>query len=58
MFSYDKFKYFKKFKKFENLLIFLSRKKIIKTFKHRGKHITINTLTELEKAKQEIKNFN
>ena len=57
MFPYDKFKYFKKFKQFEKLLIFLARKKIIKTYKHRGKHITINTLTELEKAKKQIKQF-
>jgi hypothetical protein len=30
----------------------------MKTFKHYGKHITINTLTELDKAKQLIKKFN
>ena len=58
IFSHDKFKYFKKFKRFENLLIFLARKKIMKTYKHRGNHITVNTLAELEKAKKQIKQFN
>ena len=58
MFTSDQFHYFKKFTIFQNLLKYLSRKKIMKTYKHKGKHITINTVTELEKAKQEIKKFN
>ena len=58
IFSSDKFKYFKQFKRFKNLLEFLARKKLMKTYKHRGNHITVNTLEELEKAKQQIKKFN
>ena len=30
----------------------------MKTYKHRGNHITVNTVAELEKAKQQIKKFN
>ena len=30
----------------------------MKAYKHIGKHITINTIAELEKAKKEIKKFN
>jgi hypothetical protein len=29
----------------------------IKSYKHYGKHITINTFSELEDAKMKIKNF-
>ena len=58
IFSSEKFDYFKKFKKFQNLLKYLSKNKIMKAYKHRGKHITINTISELEKAKEEIKKFN
>ena len=58
IFSRDKFKYFKKFKRFKKLLEFLAKKKLMKTYKHKGKHITVNTLEELEKAKQQIKKFN
>ena len=58
IFSEDKFKYFNKLKKFKNLLEFLARKGLMKTYKHKGDHITVNTLEELEKAKQQIKIFN
>ena len=58
IFSSDKFKYFNKFSIFENLLKFLSRNKIMRAYKHRGDHITVNTIEELEQAKQQIKNFN
>ena len=53
-FIFDKknFKLFNKFSKFENLLKFLSRKRLMKTFKHFGKHITVNTIHELEQAKK------
>jgi glucose-1-phosphate cytidylyltransferase len=57
IFSSDNFKYFKKFKKFQNLLKFLAKNNLMKTYKHKGKHITINTLEELEIAKQQIKKF-
>ena len=52
MFSSSYFKLFDKFKKFENLIKYLSRKKNMKTYKHVGNHLTINTLAELEKAKK------
>jgi len=54
----DKFcKILKNFKKFENFLDFLSKKKLMKSYKHLGRHITVNTVTELETAKIQIKKF-
>jgi len=50
-------KLFKKFSLFKNFLISSSKKGYFKAFKHNGKHITINTISELEKAKIEIKEF-
>ncbi len=58
MFSNDKFKYFKNFSLFKDLLVFLSRKKLMRSYKHKGNHITVNTIEELEQAKLKIKNFN
>ena len=29
----------------------------MKTFKHKGKHITVNTISELEEAKNQINKF-
>lgn len=52
IFNEKNFKLFNKFSKFENLLKFLSKKRLMKTFKHLGKHITVNTIDELEKAKK------
>lgn len=51
-FSSRNFKFFDKFKKFQDLIKFLSKKNYMKTFKHYGNHITVNTLAELEKAKK------
>lgn len=42
-------------KTFEKFLYLLSNSKNMINHKHRGKHITVNTLTELEKAKKQIK---
>ena len=58
IFSYEKFKLFKKFNKFEKLIKFLALKGYMKTYKHKGNHITVNTLEELENAKKKIKRFN
>ena len=58
IFSFDKFHYFKKFNQFQKLLTFLSKNKLMKAYKHTGKHITINTVSELEIAKQQINKFN
>ncbi len=52
IFNQNNFNLFNKYKKFKDFLKFLSKKKSMKTFKHYGKHITINTLAELEKAKK------
>ena len=30
----------------------------MRAYKHNGNHITVNTVTELEMAKQQIKRFN
>jgi glucose-1-phosphate cytidylyltransferase len=46
-----------RFKKFEFFLNFCANKKLMMSFKHPGKHITINTITELENAKSQIKKF-
>ena len=58
MFSSDNFYLFKKFKKFQELLKFLSKKKLMRAYKHIGNHITVNTVAELEIAKKHIKIFN
>jgi NDP-sugar pyrophosphorylase family protein len=52
IFNENDFHFFNKFDKFKNLLEYLSKKKMMKTYKHSGKHITINTLAELERAKK------
>ena len=56
-FSQKYCKMLSKFEKFEFFLNFCAKKKLMKSFKHLGKHITINTITELENAKSEIKKF-
>ena len=57
IFNENNFNLFNKFNKFKNLLKFLSKKKLMKAYKHFGKHITINTLAELEKAKKSFNQF-
>ena len=57
IFSSEKFYLFSKFKKFQNLLKFLSKKNLMRTYKHVGNHITVNTIAELEIAKKNIKIF-
>ena len=57
VFSNKYLKILKKFKKFENFLFYLAKKKNMKAFKHTGKHITVNTISELEEAKIQIKKF-
>jgi glucose-1-phosphate cytidylyltransferase len=47
----------KKFKTFKNFLKIMAESKYIKSFKHFGQHITINTISELEEAKIKIKKF-
>ena len=57
VFSNKYLKILKNFKKFKNFLYYLSKKNNMKAFKHTGKHITINTISELEEAKLQIKKF-
>jgi len=57
VFSNKYLKILKKFKKFKNFLFYLAKKKNMKNFKHTGKHITVNTISELEEAKIQIKKF-
>ena len=57
VFSNKYLKILKNFKKFENFLFYLAKTKNMKAFKHRGKHITVNTISELEEAKIQIKKF-
>ena len=47
----------KNFKKFEYFLSNLAKQKKMKAFKHKGKHITVNTISELEDAKSQINKF-
>ena len=56
--SRDNFKLFNKFSSFKNFLKFLSKNKKLRSFKHLGSHITINTIQELENARSQIKKFN
>jgi len=57
IFSNKYLKILKNFKKFENFLFYLAKKKNMKAFKHTGKHVTVNTIAELEEAKLQIKKF-
>lgn len=47
----------KKYKTFQTFLYKMSLLKNIKSFKHSGQHITINTVSELEDAKEKIIKF-
>ncbi len=58
IFSSKNYKLFERFKKFEKLIKFLALKEFMKTYKHKGNHVTVNTLEELENAKKNIKKFN
>ena len=57
IFNQNNFNLFNKFNKFKDFLKFLSKKKLMIAYKHFGKHITINTLAELEKAKKDSTNL-
>lgn len=57
IFNQHNFDLFNRFNKFKDFLKFLSKKKIMIAYKHFGKHITINTLAELEKAKKDSTNL-
>tara|TARA_A100001011_G_scaffold400652_1_gene517224 strand:- start:883 stop:1590 length:708 start_codon:yes stop_codon:yes gene_type:complete len=57
LFSFKYLEYLSKFKDFESFLVYLSKKNKMKTFKHTGKHITVNTISELENAKLQINKF-
>ena len=46
-----------KFKKFEYFLSSLVKKSKVKSYKHKGLHITINTVKELEDAKNLVDKF-
>ena len=54
LFDYNELKLFKKFSSFKKLITRLSKNNKLFVHKHFGKHITINTLAELEKARKEI----
>ena len=49
------FDVFSKYKKFEILLGNLAKQKKLKSFKHTGVHITVNTVAELEDAQENAK---
>jgi glucose-1-phosphate cytidylyltransferase len=57
IFSKETIKNIGNFKKFKIFLSSLANKNKMKTFKHNGKHITVNTISELEDAKNQIDKF-
>ncbi len=54
LFDRKKIKFLDKFKTFKNFLESNYAKKNLRAFLHNGKHITINTLNELNQAKQNL----
>ena len=57
IFSQKYIKMLSRFEKFENYLHFCAKKRFMKTYKHLGRHITVNTISELEEAKSKIDKF-
>ena len=51
------FKKLFKFNKFEFFLNYLVKKSMVKSFKHKGLHITINTVKELDEARNLVGKF-
>ena len=45
------------YRKFEYFLANMAKKNLMKAYKHKGKHITVNTISELEEAKNQISKF-
>ena len=52
--NYELLPSMKKYEKFESFLLDLIKKRNVSGFKHRGAHITVNTVAELEKAEKNI----
>ena len=48
----------KKYDKFELFLLDLIKKRKVSGFKHKGAHITVNTIQELEEAEENINMIN
>jgi NDP-sugar pyrophosphorylase family protein len=57
LFDKEKLKFMKKFKTFKSFLESNYAKKNLRAYLHNGKHITINTLNELNIAKENLKKF-
>jgi len=53
--SQSLFKNFYKYNSFKDVLVNLANKKQLKCYQHKGIHITVNTITELEHANENIK---
>ncbi len=58
IFKKDKIKYMKFFRSFKKFLENKTSLKIFKSFIHKGNHITVNTLHELNDAKKKLKYIN
>tara|TARA_B100000401_G_C52785394_1_gene710522 strand:- start:961 stop:1686 length:726 start_codon:yes stop_codon:yes gene_type:complete len=58
LFKRDKFKYIKNFSSFKKFLENKNSLKMLRSFIHKGNHITVNTLNELNDAKKKLKNLN
>ena len=57
LFKKEKIQFLKKFKTWKNFLESKKSRKSLKSFIHTGKHITVNTIHELEEAEKNVKLF-
>ncbi len=53
----DSFKEFSKYRSFEKFILSFQKKNELNAFTHKGNHITVNTISELINAKENIKYF-
>ena len=51
------FNHFSKYKSFEKFILAFQKKNELNAFRHKGNHITVNTISELINAKENIKYF-
>ena len=51
------FKKMKMFNRFQDFISYCVQESIMYNYKHKGSHITVNSMKELSEAKKSIKNF-
>ncbi len=57
LFKKEKINFLKKFNNWQNFLENKKTKKYLKAYIHKGKHITVNTIHELDEAQKNLKNY-